>query len=88
MKRFTERIVYASDSRGSWRNGDPTGSDAFRAGRSFQILVHPIWWTETPISPFHRLDRHILEATKDLQRSVAANNHMYRIGQLAPREDR
>jgi hypothetical protein len=47
---FIEKFKYFSDSRGRWRFGDPLESSEFHEGKNLQILIHPIWWNESPIS--------------------------------------
>jgi hypothetical protein len=42
--KFTKDICYLSDSQGAFRYGHPHASEAFQAGRSVQLLTHPIWW--------------------------------------------
>lgn len=52
---FLEVFEYFSDSRGKWARGNPLESEAFLNRRNLHILVHPIWWTETPVTPYQRL---------------------------------
>jgi hypothetical protein len=37
---------YLSDSKGSWREGDPLASLRNPAGPVLQVLIHPVWWDE------------------------------------------
>ncbi len=37
---------YLSDSRGFWREGCVCGWLHSKESQNFQILIHPIWWTE------------------------------------------
>lgn len=83
MERFTTRMRYISDSRGTWREGDPTESEDYRQHRSFQILVHPVWWTQRPMSPYHRLERFVRTAQDRLERSIASDSIPYRVGPFA-----
>jgi hypothetical protein len=78
MRLFTEDIHYCSDSRGKWRDGDPTQGAAFRQGRPMQVLVHPIWWNEEPVTPYNNLVRFTARRQDALERSVAANCVVYR----------
>ena len=51
-KVFLEKFEYFSDSRGNWARGNPLESEAFLKGKNLHILVHPIWWTEAPMTPY------------------------------------
>ena len=44
-EQFTKNILYLSDSRKKWRNGCVCKQIDELAGRSLQLLIHPIWWT-------------------------------------------
>jgi hypothetical protein len=39
-------LAYISDSTGRWRYGHPLDSNAFRARKPIQLLIHPIWWIQ------------------------------------------
>jgi len=52
---FLEKFKYFSDSRGNWSQGNPLESEAFLRRKNLHILVHPIWWTVTPMTPYERL---------------------------------
>lgn len=43
--RFFRHIKYVSDSGGRFGHGHPLDSEAFAAGESIHLLLHPIWWT-------------------------------------------
>jgi hypothetical protein len=43
---YYSKIKYISDSRGEFREGNPFESDWFKAGKSCQVLIHPIWWKD------------------------------------------
>jgi hypothetical protein len=45
LNKYFKDIKYLSDSSGRWRFGHPFDSMEFSAGKSFQILTHPVWWT-------------------------------------------
>jgi hypothetical protein len=55
-KTFVENFKYFADSRGCWRYGHPLESIAYAEKKNLQILVHPIWWSETGISPVESLE--------------------------------
>ena len=44
LDKYFSKIKYLSDSTGRWRFGYPLDSIEFKEGKSFQILIHPIWW--------------------------------------------
>jgi hypothetical protein len=75
---FFRQIHYCSDSRGRWRNSDPTQLDQFKQGHPLQILMHPIWWNDEPIKPYQCLSRFLERRQEALKRSVAANCEVYR----------
>jgi len=52
---YVKKIKYYSDSRGSFRFGNPLESDSFNSKSNMQICIHPIWWIDSDID----LDRTI-----------------------------
>ncbi|MBI2170536.1 MAG: hypothetical protein HYU30_00720 [Chloroflexi bacterium] len=40
--QFTQTIPYVSDSNQAWRQWHPL--DLIQEHRSFQVLLHPLWW--------------------------------------------
>ncbi len=54
-KVFLEKFNYFSDSRGIWAYGNPLGSEAFSKRENLHILVHPVWWTKSPTTPYECL---------------------------------
>ena len=55
-KKFFKDIGYCSDSEGRWRYHHPLAHPCVQEKKSFQLLIHPIWWSsEIPISPSERL---------------------------------
>ena len=82
MTRFTREMQYFSDSQGRWKHGAPLDSAAFHARRPLQILVHPVWWNETPVAPYEALLRLIDGKHEAAERALARNNGVYRIGWL------
>ena len=63
---------YLSDSKGSWREGEPLPKLRHPQGNTLQLLTHPIWWSETHLPPAERLDEFVSEKTRGLTRSQAA----------------
>jgi hypothetical protein len=53
--RFFSDMKYISDSAGAFSYGHPLESDAFKAGHSIHLLLHPIWWTTAEASPSDKL---------------------------------
>ncbi len=55
--RFQQRVGYVSDSNGYWRHRRL--EDVLRTGThsTLQVLTHPEWWTESPMSPAARIER-------------------------------
>jgi hypothetical protein len=55
-KKFFRDIGYCSDSEGRWRHHHPLKHPCIQGKKSFQLLIHPIWWSpEMPTSPSQRL---------------------------------
>jgi hypothetical protein len=63
---------YLSDSKGSWREGEPLPKLRHPQGNRLQLLTHPIWWSDTHLTPAERLDEFVKEKTRGLTRSQAA----------------
>ena len=55
---------YLSDSKGSWRDGEPLPKLLNPDRPLLQLLVHPIWWGESLISPRRRLERFLKETAR------------------------
>jgi len=77
MALFNRRMAYYADSTGRWRFGHPLGSEAFAQRRPMQLLIHPIWWNETPLSPARALDDFVEERIACLDESLALNCKSY-----------
>ncbi|MGH3144624.1 MAG: hypothetical protein ACRDTR_02370, partial [Rubrobacter sp.] len=78
MDLFRNRIRYVSDSAGRWGSGSPTTSDEFGSGLPLHVLVHPIWWTEQPVSAYETLLQLVDQKTELLERSIAQNCKVFR----------
>lgn len=76
---YFEAFGYCSDSRGAWKHGYPLDHEAVRAGRSLQLLTHPIWWNgNEEMEPVARLDAFIDASQTRLRKVVADNSEPYR----------
>ena len=82
MDLYTRQIRYMSDSRGRWRNEDPTQTPEFTARNPLHLLIHPIWWNEHPTAPYESLLRFVDDARLRLEVSLARNSASYRVGWL------
>lgn len=58
--------AYFSDSKGSWRNGDPLIDVSRAEPPVLQLLTHPIWWGFDHASAAHRLEGLFLTRTSGL----------------------
>lgn len=83
MELFRSRIRYVSDSGGRWGHGSPTASAEFDQGLPLHILVHPMWWTEQPTSAYEALLQLVDHKTDSLERSIARNCKVFRVGRLS-----
>jgi len=54
-KFFYEKVTYCSDSNGIWRFDRLKDLLHSKKHNKLQILTHPAWWTETPLSPTDRI---------------------------------
>lgn len=57
---------YISDSRGSWRCGEPLREIQRARHNRLQLLTHPIWWGETHLSAENRLQEFFLRSTRGM----------------------
>jgi len=64
---------YISDSKGSWREGNPLHSlDRFNSSIG-QVLTHPIWWAKKHTTPSQSLRTNIVNRTEGMSMSDAVN---------------
>lgn len=83
---FFSEIGYCSDSRGSWRYGQPLEHAAVREGRALQLLTHPIWWVgDKPEAPSERLDSFLRSRVSLLDRELAESSEVYRPDRAPPK---
>lgn len=77
---------YVSDSGGCWQRGSPLDRQAFAVLKPLHILIHPIWWGETPTPALESL----MGLSDNIQvrndRSFALNCSAFRVGYLARNE--
>lgn len=83
MPLYNKKIKYFSDSKGKWEFGSPLESKEFKQGLPLHILVHPVWWNENPASAYETLLRLVQKKNDSLERSIAKNCSVYRVGNLA-----
>lgn len=69
--RFQGDVGYVSDSNGYWRNRRLADVLSAATDHSLQVLTHPEWWTDVPMSPAERIERCI-------SGRAAANRASYR----------
>jgi hypothetical protein len=72
-KVFLERFDYFSDSKGEWARGNPLRSGSFAESKNLHILAHPVWWNETPMTPFECLTDVLGRLGSRAEEYVAAN---------------
>ncbi len=70
---FLERFEYFSDSRGNWVRGNPLESEAFAERKNLHILVHPLWWTESPMTPYEHLVSLVQSIKGQSEQYISAN---------------
>jgi hypothetical protein len=55
---------YLSDSKGTWRDGEPLPKLLNPAKPLLQLLIHPIWWGDEHMAPEDRLEAFFLAQTQ------------------------
>jgi len=63
---------YLSDSRGRWREGDPSASLDAPRSHVLQLLVHPLWWGPDNLAPGVRLHQLALSLASTTSQSYDA----------------
>lgn len=63
---------YISDSRGSWRCGEPLAEIARARHGTLQLLTHPIWWGREHLAPADRLQLFFRQSTRHMSRRERA----------------
>lgn len=56
---FKKEVGYCSDSNGYWRYRRLRDVLEIASDRSLQVLTHPAWWQEKPLSPRNRILRSV-----------------------------
>ncbi len=79
QQHFTSDIKYCSDSTGKWRYGSPLEQEAFVQKRPLHILVHPIWWNESPTANYPTLLKFVDEKMRKVEASLSNNCTVFRI---------
>lgn len=54
---------YLSDSKGSWREGEPLLKLERPYARTWQVLIHPIWWNKIHMPAEDRLEYYFRQRT-------------------------
>lgn len=76
--RFVDDLAYVTDSGGAFRYGHPLDSEAFAERRGMQLLTHPIWWSERPLTDVsERLDAWYARHQHRLRNTLGANVRPY-----------
>ncbi|MCK4827513.1 hypothetical protein KA005_67915, partial [bacterium] len=70
---FLEQFKYFSDSRGIWAYGNPLESEAFLNRENLHILVHPVWWTSSPMSPYEKLVSILQQLNHQAEQYISEN---------------
>jgi hypothetical protein len=60
-KMLSKQQIYISDSTGKWRYGHPIDTEAFKTGKSIQLLTHPIWWAAKGKTPKEKISNWMVE---------------------------
>ncbi len=69
--QFQSGIGYVSDSNGYWRHRRLADVLAYATDAQLQVLTHPEWWTDEPMSPAARIER-CIEGRSTANRSFYA----------------
>ena len=67
QSKYFHDIKYFSDSTGEWRFGHPFDSEEFMLKKSFQILIHPIWWMMEGKDKHDKLRQYFSERVSNLK---------------------
>lgn len=71
--KLFQDIKYFADSQGRFRFGHPLESEEFAAGRTIQLLIHPIWWKHDLPEPVDKLRTFLTERVDRFEHHMAAN---------------
>ena len=58
-------VGYMSDSKGSWRDGEPLPKIINLSHRILQVLIHPIWWGSEHMAGADRLESFFRAETRN-----------------------
>ena len=70
---FINKFNYFSDSKGIWKNGNPLESEAYLKKEKMHILIHPVWWTSHPATPYEKLVN-LIKTNKHLSEQYISEN--------------
>lgn len=79
---FLKRFKYFSDSRGIWANGHPLESEAFSKREDLHIAVHPVWWTESPTTPYECLASLVQQLSHRSEQYISENCQVWNEGRI------
>jgi len=74
LDKYFSKIKYLSDSTGRWRFGHPFDSIEFKEGKSFQILIHPVWWFVNSSDNLYRIEN-LFKYKNDRFRKMIQENY-------------
>ena len=78
MEKYTQKIIYFSDSANNFRFGDPTKTSAFKKSLNIQLLLHPIWWqTKFRSSSNQVINKLFFDKRKYLDAHISKNIFFY-----------
>jgi hypothetical protein len=78
--RFQREVGYVSDSNGYWRHRRLEDVLTVAAEPQLQVLTHPEWWTDAPMSPAERIERCIAGRAESMR--AYYRDDMRRCGRL------
>jgi hypothetical protein len=76
-EEYFKRIEYRSDSRRQWRHGCICGQVRDLAGRSLQLVIHPVWWQPTLSTREEVLQRFKLQQQHRVEAYLGKNLSFY-----------
>ncbi|MFC1912765.1 hypothetical protein ACFLX7_01015 [Chloroflexota bacterium] len=84
---FLEEFKYFSDSRGTWAYGHPIESEAFSKRENLHILIHPVWWTSSPTTPYECLISLFQQASYRSEQYISENCQVWNEGKAGRKEE-
>jgi hypothetical protein len=77
-KAFFEKMDYRSDSNQQWRSGCPCQLTTSDLLRPLQLLIHPFWWSDPPMSTEAIFGHFINDKVNSLKAFLELNSKLYR----------